>query len=559
MVSDKDEIRVEASPEILEVHSDSIEIEIRGEIPEGYLEERAHIRFEPTLHYQDQTYPIDEYVVGGEEHDEDVEVDETMAEDRGGSFTIQDKFAYDPDMKVSELCMVLNIRLDDDYEALRKCHTTERDTLASGTRTVATTVQQTDNLMFVGQKEPEVLTHDAKIEFDIERTRIRDSEKEGESMENLWDFTETPELFLNRINIDAYASPDGPTDLNEELSIGREDNSFDYLKSELLDRTFEEVHDTDFYKEATTEDWEGFMAAVRADQEVPERDWVLQVLESDKSLDEQEEELKENEEVWEYLADEILPPLRRADISLEGQIAMRDEPQVMEIGDEEPDSLNNRELLVYAHNQETLAEELEVHEYYADRFEDDYVGYGNLARMHMEIYRNEGDEEHFQQAQEYCEQAFDHADEDKVALLNNCGVWERWNGNYEKAYDNFVEAQQKGADVEYNLGIAHTNLAQYDDAVNSFPADKCDYNTALAYLLNGEEEQALEEIDCIADKDGSDFYLRAVIAARQGDEELLSTSLTRAIEENENYREMAEDDIEFSGYRDTQLYREAVN
>jgi tetratricopeptide (TPR) repeat protein len=542
-------IRMEAIPNKLEVHSDSIEVEIRGEIPQRYLHRRAHLVFEPTLYYGDQTYPLKEYVIAGE-NVEGIEYDQVMARREGGRFTIRDKFPYEPAMRNSTLCMVLNIRMDDRAATIHRCQEDPRDTLAHGAKDLASTVRATDDILFSGEREPQRMGQQAVIRFEINKADIRRSERQGESIKNLWEFAKTPNLVLRRINIDSYASPDGPQTLNERLSNQRDRNSFNFIKKELLDMGHKEAHDTNFYRETTDEDWEGFTAAVRGDRDIPEREWVMEVMNSDKSLSAKENELRTNEEVWDYLADNIFPPLRRSDIELRAVLQMRTPEEVAEIGAKSLDSLNNRELLVYAYNLHDLETEMEVHQHFNERFPDDWVGYGNMARMHLK-------KGNYDQAEEYLNQALE-LNAGEGSLLNNKAVLQRRQGKYYEAAETLNRARAAGVNVNNNMGIVLINQANYEEAVNAFPADQCDYNAALAHLLNGDEAGALERIECIADKSAHDFYLRAVVAARQGDMELLTTSLTRAVQADGQIRDLAKDDLEFAGYRDREAFRNAI-
>ena len=73
----------------------------------------------------------------------------------------------------------------------------------------------------------------------------------------------------------------------------------------------------------------------------------------------------------------------------------------------------------------------------------------------------------------------------------------------------------------------------------------CCHNTTLAYILTDQLEKAKANIHC---KDTKVFYLKAIIAARQGDADGVKSNLEVAFK-NESLKERAARDIEFAGYQ----------
>jgi tetratricopeptide (TPR) repeat protein len=143
-------------------------------------------------------------------------------------------------------------------------------------------------------------------------------------------------------------------------------------------------------------------------------------------------------------------------------------------------------------------------------------------------------------------------------IANNLGVSYRRAKKYDLAEENLVKAQKAGLNEKNNLGILYINTAHYDEATSTFEGDRCDYNSALAYTMAGNYDEAQKRIECKADKTGWDFYLRAIIGARKGDKSLVTTSLTRAISMDSKFRDMAKNDLEFRKYFDDPEFKNAI-
>jgi hypothetical protein len=118
----------------------------------------------------------------------------------------------------------------------------------------------------------------------------------------------------------------------------------------------------------------------------------------------------------------------------------------------------------------------------------------------------------------------------------------------DKALDLYNKAANKGMDERNNKAIIDLKKGKFDDALKNFENERCDYNKALAYLLKKDYENAKKVIACIENKSADDFYLRAIVGARTNDLELLTTSLTRAVQLNGDLREVAKKDLEFRAF-----------
>lgn len=117
-------------------------------------------------------------------------------------------------------------------------------------------------------------------------------------------------LCVESVVVTGYASPDGPQTLNRNLAAARARNFASYLdKNYKLSSNYKVVVNSEPL------DWTACREAVAASS-VPERREVLAIIDGNLSHTEKEARLKRLPGVWEYLAANILPPMRRVDVTM---------------------------------------------------------------------------------------------------------------------------------------------------------------------------------------------------------------------------------------------------
>lgn len=112
---------------------------------------------------------------------------------------------------------------------------------------------------------------------------------------------------LSEITVVGYSSPDGPQELNRRLAAKRADRICKYMVDEL------KVASSLIQTSSVHEDWAGFRDAVDRDVAFSFRPQVLALIDGPEGRDECEVSLKQlsGGKAWQYMARNILPPLRR--------------------------------------------------------------------------------------------------------------------------------------------------------------------------------------------------------------------------------------------------------
>ena len=139
-------------------------------------------------------------------------------------------------------------------------------------------------------------------------------EQNGESLEALNALIEriiaNPQYEVQSISISGCASPDGPCHFNEALAQRRALDFKEYL----------EMHHACCAKcrmEVTSEvgDWSACAQAIEQ-SDLEHKHLILEAIQSDRTPAEIEAQLKQMPEAWAYLSEEVLPAMRRVDLTI---------------------------------------------------------------------------------------------------------------------------------------------------------------------------------------------------------------------------------------------------
>ncbi|MCM1150487.1 MAG: hypothetical protein NC209_00170 [Alistipes sp.] len=117
-------------------------------------------------------------------------------------------------------------------------------------------------------------------------------------------------LKVNSVVITGYASPDGPAAFNEQLARNRARDFRSYVDSKYgFSKKF------DVRTESVAEDW-AMCRRLVAESSMPDKQAVLRVMDGPQSSEAKEHALKQMPAAWNYMAEHILPPVRRVAMTI---------------------------------------------------------------------------------------------------------------------------------------------------------------------------------------------------------------------------------------------------
>ncbi len=532
------------TPSPLEASAGKVPVTINGRFPEKYMQKKAEVTVVPVLRYrggekmgQPATFQ-GEKVIGNNQE---------ISYKLGGNYTMRTSFDYIPEMEKSELYLVFDAKLGKKAVNLHDVKVADgviaTSDLVSRTVQSASTCRATDAYQYSIAERKQ-----AQIKYLISQAKVRTSELKTTSVQDfikiLRDIKADQNGFqIDNIEVSAYASPDGSTDLNTRLAKDREKSSSDYVRQQLKDINLEADLDTKY----TAEDWEGFQELVAASN-IQDKDVILRVLSMYPDPEEREKQIRNISVAYKELADEILPELRRARLTVNYNIIGRSDDDIAAQLATDASKLSLEELLYAASLEETADAQANIYKKAAELYPNDYRAYNNLAEIAYSAGR-------LSEAKDWLS---------KAAALNNNAAEVNANralvalaeGDYATAegYLGRATTAKNYNEVLGNLQVAQGN---YQAAARSL--EGANTNTAaLAQILNKDYEKAARTLQGVKQPNGTTSYLKAVIAARTGMNDLAVANLSDAISKDASLRQKAANDLEFQKLRSLSAFQSLI-
>jgi tetratricopeptide (TPR) repeat protein len=552
MVKKQNLITHEVTPKPLEEKADSVAFTISGKYPAKLFAKKATLTITPVLKYNG----------GGEKALEPVTLlgekavgnGQKISYEKGGTYSKTFSTVYEPGMK--------NCKLEIRAKGAVKKKEKEFKGMEIADGTIITPLLVRNDEKGIFAKDAFVKTAPVNqvthIYYTINQSNVRAEEMKSEEMKNVSKFImenlHNPWYDFKGIEVSAYASPDGETDKNEHLAQDRAKTATDamvgmFKKHENKKVTFGKTKEQ--YKTVTTrEDWEGFKAAMQASN-MKDKDLVLRVLTMYNDPDQRRKEIKNLAATYKELAEEILPKLRRAEISIEVDKKSRTDEMITRLTTTHPDSLSIEELLYGATLTTDVNTKLSIYQSAEKQYSTDWRASNNLGVAYL--LNNKVDD---------AKAAFDRASKNannNPIVMNNTGIIYAKQGDRKTAMDYYNKASGAGAEVNYNKGIMNIRDGKYSDAVSNFGTYQ-GFNLALAQLLNGNPESVNGTIDASNEKDmAMSFYLKAIASARKGDATGGMAFLKTATDKDASLKAAAKDDCEFLKWRDNADFKSLTN
>lgn len=521
------------TPTPLEAVGGQVPATINGTFPTKYMKKKAQVTVTPVLKYEGGEAVGQSTTFQGEK----VEGNGTTIQYKvGGTYTMKANFAYVDPMIQSDLYAR--------FDAKKGKKTVKIPEVKIGYGVVATS-QLLSRCNITAATAPDAYQRiiaqkqEANIKFLINQATLRASELKSVSVKDLGkilkeinDNNET--RALTNIEVSAYASPDGKYSFNEKLAEKRQNVSTNYLKKELKKIKMEADVDTKF----TAEDWEGFQELV-SKSNLQDKEVILRVLSMYQDPEEREQQISNMSEVYTDIKQSILPELRRARLIVNYEIIGRSDAQILEQFASDPSKLSVEEM-VYGANKlvKDDATRQKWNEAIAKQYPSDYRALNNMAQQAI----SKGD---VAAAQNYLKQAAN-VNKNASEVNTNLALMALKSGDVAKAetYLSKGTGSDTFKEVMGNLNIAKGNYTQA-------ASDLAGVNTnsaALAQILAKDYTSAKTTLSKIKNADATTSYLQAVLAARTGDANALSSSLKNAIQQDATLAARAAKDLEFAKY-----------
>lgn len=514
------------TPNPLEAVAGKVPATIDGRFPVKYMKKKAVVTVTPELRYAAGTSTGQSATFQGEKA---VGNNQTISYKMGGNYTMKSVFDYIPEMEQSELYLTFDAAIGKKHFNVPAVKVA--DGVLATSQLVYKTVGSANTCVAADAYQQVIAQHqDAQIKYLINQAKVRTSELGTTSIQ---DFVKVLKEIkadqkgyaLDNIEVSAYASPEGALSFNEKLAGQRGETASKYVNDQLKDLDLAGNIDTKY----TAEDWDGFKELVAASN-IQDKDVILRVLSMYNDPEEREAQIKNISAAYTELADEILPELRRARMTINYKLIGRTNEEIQETFASDPTQLSVEELLYAATLTDDAAEQKKIFTAATKQYPSDYRAYNGLAQLAF----TDGD---LAAAKQYLAKAGDKTEANANAALVSIAE-----GNLDQAESLLGKALTASNynEVLGNLQIARGNYTQAAQALKGVNTN----SAALAQILAKDYTAAKNTLGNIANADALTSYLSAVLSARTGDVAAAKTALQQAIAKDSSLAEYASKDLE---------------
>lgn len=520
------------TPDPLEVVGVNVPARVSAKIPAKFFVKNAEVTVTPTLVFNGQEATSQPYTFQGEKVRGNYTV---ISYDNGGYATIPVNFAYQPEMAKSELYLDFNV------DQNGKKYVLPRVKVANGVIATAALADASTVAPAIAPDKFQRIINEkyaADIMFLINQANIRAGQLKTDAMVELQKEIKAANgddrRELEEINISSYASPDGGVKLNTKLAENREKNTKDYLEKQLKKDKITEFGE--LTAQFTAQDWEGFQKLVQQSN-IQDKDLILSVLSMYKDPEQREREIRNISNVFEQLADEILPQLRYSRITASVNVIGKSDAEIQQLFATDPSKLNVEEILYAASLTDDNNQKLKIYDTAARLYPNDYRTWNDLG---MAQYADKD----YNAAKASFTKAASLGNNPEPAM--NLGLIELLNGNYAKANQLFGSAAGV-KELGGALGVYYLKNGDAAAAVRAFGDTKSN-NAALAQILTKDYSKAKSTLAAIDTPDATTYYLMAILGARTNNESMLNTNLRQAVRLDSKLAKQAANDLEFANY-----------
>ena len=526
MAKSAEEVSVSCNPQVLEVVAGNIKADVTVTFPEDFFHPKAIVEVVPALVYDGGETVLDPVMLQGEDVTENYQV---VAE-AGAAVTKTFEFAYEEGMENSYLELRMTVIHKD-----KRISFIAPYKVADGANTTYMLVKTDGSLAYAPDAYQAVIAeqNEAQILYLINSATVRPSQLKSDEIKAFQEFLTNLKADERRelvsTDIIAYASPDGKEDFNATLSEKRAKTASDAFNKKINNKNV--GIETTVNTTNVEEDWDGFQELV-SNSNIEDKDLILRVLEMYSDPAVREREIKNMSEVYTTLKKDILPELRRARFIANIEFTNYSNEELTALVNDNIEILDEEALLRAASLLEDANQKVTVYQKAVEKFNSDRAKI-NLGVAYLVLGKNAE-----------AENALASVSDKNCDYYNNTiGVVALRKGDNNAAAAAFSKSSLKEA--QYNLGVLDILNGNYADAAAKLNG-AASFNEALVNILNDNLDAAsriLGDAQCPCKN-----YLKAIIAARQGNVEAANAALEIA-SQDEALAERAENDIEFAKIR----------
>lgn len=521
------------NPNPLEVVGDRVPATVTARVPAKFFVKNAQVTVTPYLCFNGQEVASQPYAFQGEKVRGNAPV---INYENGGTVTIPVMYEYQPDMMKSELELAFDVRQGN------KQYVLPRVKVANGVvATAALADASTVTPALAPDKFQRIINekYNADIHFLINQANIRDGQIKSDEMlalnKQIKDASGDASREIEEINISSYASPEGGLDLNTRLAENREKNTTAYLEKQLKKDNVTEFGE--LTANFTPEDWEGFQKLVAASN-IQDKELILSVLSMYKDPEQREREIRNLSSIFDQLAEQILPQLRKSRITASINVIGKSDAEIMDLYRTNPSALSADELLYAATLVDTNADKMKVYDTAARLYPNDYRAFNDLGLTQYVAGDYDAAKTNFAKATRIAP----NASEPQM----NLGLISLLNKDYRQANQKFGAAAGL-EELNDAMGTYYLMTGDANAAVKAFGNAKTN-NAALAQILAKDYSKAKSTLAGVTAPNAMTYYLTAILGARTNNDTMVNNNLRQAVKLDPSLAKKAANDLEFQNF-----------
>ncbi|MBR1872459.1 MAG: hypothetical protein IJ795_04555 [Bacteroidales bacterium] len=513
-------VKVQCNPAVLEVVAGEIDATVSVTYPDGYFHPNAILEVIPVLLYEGGEAEMEPFMYQGEK----VKDNYKAVSSKGQTVRERVHFDYVEGMESARLVLRGKVKYKN------KSWDLPIKKVADGCNTTYMLVEAEGNIPYKADNYQEILvqTEEGQILYGINSSDVSGKEINSKSVKDfqaaLDEIKSNSRKTLTGTEVVAYASPDGGKDLNTKLSDKRSKSA-----GQAFDKVTKGKDTGETTVKSVGQDWEGFQELV-AKSDIEDKDLILRVLNMYSDPAVRESEIKNISEVYTSLKSSVLPELRRARFIANVEYQNYSSEELLALVEDNTDVLDEEALLRAASLVKDNSKKIDLYRKAADKYDSDRARFNlGVALLKSGKIADAG-------------KAFASVKEKDADIENALGVVALRNNELDAAAKHFKKAGTEAS--ARNQAVVDILRGEYDKAAAALK-NETGFNAALAQILVDNPQAASKALTCQCPRSN---YLRAIIAARQGDAEAVADCLDKA-GKVKALAERAEKDVEFAQYR----------
>lgn len=519
-------VNTECTPEVLEAVNGKIAAQYSVEFPAKYFVSEAILDITPVMVYEGGEVAGPVFTLQG---DKVMDNNNVISYKNGGKASKAVVFDYKPGMEKAILelrATVYNSKKTKKYEFPINFK------VADGTNCTYMLVKLEGTPSMEADNYQKIIreTKESQILYTINQSNVRNNQLKSEQMKEFQEFLSAADKDERRTivsnDIIAYASPDGAETLNNKLSQNRAKSAEKAFVKVISKKA--KVKDIPLNISQISEDWEGFQELVSA-SDIQDKELILRVLSMYSDPVVREREIKNMSAVFQTLAKEVLPALRRSRLIANVDYKNWTDEELTQLINDNINELDEEALLYGATLFDKASAKAEIYKAAAKNYNSSRA-YNNLAALSLKEGKTAD-------AKAYLAKM----NNKTASYYNNMAVVAMQEGNYDAAAENLAKAGDLKQAKE-NMGALLILKGDYNGAVAALNGANS-FNEALANILTNNLSKAssiLANAKCPCKS-----YLKAIIAARQGNNSQ-AKELLEVAKKDEKLAKRAATDIEFA-------------